>query len=150
MIVDEVAWLHKHTATTTSRVKNCAVRGFNDIDNHLYQRLWREEHTIIIGNSLGKFAGEIFVDAPYDITTNLFQLVVVENAKQFGKDLIVDDVVCVGEDTLQLIGLLLNKSHGVVDHITEARQLAVLLINDICRGDIARQIKQIIILSLTR
>ncbi len=121
MIVNEVARLYKHTTTATGRVKDCAVRRFDYIDNHLHQRLWREKYTVVISNGLRKFACEIFVYASDNIAANLFKLVVVENAKQFGKNFIVDNVVCIGEYAFQLVGLLLNKSHGVVDHITEAR-----------------------------
>ena len=68
---DEVARLDKNAAAATGGVKEYAALGFQDVDDHLDQRLRCEEHPVVLGDVFGEFVEEVFIDAPNHVAAHL-------------------------------------------------------------------------------
>ena len=113
--------------------------GFQHVDDHLDQRLGREEHTVVRGDVLGEFIEEILVDTADDVAAHRVQRVVVENAQELGEKLVREHGVVFGKHASELFALLFHQIHGVVHHFAKAVQLAAGTGGQLGGGDILRQ-----------
>ena len=106
--VDEVAGLNEHAAAAAGGVQQHTALRFQDIDDHLDQGFGGEEHPIVLGDILGKFVEEIFIDAADHVAAHLVQGAVVEDAQQLGQQLVGENGVVLGQDARQLFRLSLH------------------------------------------
>ena len=68
-------------------VQQYAALGLQDIDDHLDQGLGGEEHPVVLGNVLGEFVEEIFIDGDYVMANPPFNVDKVnsESAQSAGR-----------------------------------------------------------------
>ena len=145
---DKVAGLDEHAAAAAGGVQQHTALRFQDIDDHLDQGFGGEEHPIVLGDILGKFVEEIFIDAADHVAAHLVQGAVVENAQQLRQKLVRENGVILGQNARQLLRLGLHQFHGVVDHLTQAVHGVAALVGQFRRGDVGGEVDQIFILRL--
>ena len=94
--IDKVAGLDKHSSAAAGGVQQHTALRFQDIDDHLDQGFGGEEHPIVLGDILGKFVEEIFIDAADHVAAHLVQGAVVEDAQQLGQQLVGENGIVLG------------------------------------------------------
>ena len=148
-LIHEITRLHKHATRTTGGVEHHALRRLKHVDQHLYQRFRREEHTVVRGYRLGKLREEIFIDAADDVATHFVDGFVIEDAKQFAQKVIGKHGVGLRQYARQLFALVFHQLHGVVHSLSQRVDFLSVLGLQSCCHDIVRQIHQIVELCLT-
>ena len=130
-------------------MKNTLFR-LDDVYNHFYERFRREEHTVIRGDVFSKFIEEVFIDASNDIAADVIKCAVIENAKKLRQQLVGEVGIAFRQNACELFALILDQSHSVIYHFTEAVHRMSGFIGKSCRRDILRQIDKILVLRLFR
>jgi hypothetical protein len=71
--------------------------GFNDVDDSLHDRRWREELTAVVRALFGELGQEVFVNAPENVTRRGTQALRVEHPHHFFKDAALEATVVFGQ-----------------------------------------------------
>ena len=146
--VDEVAGLDEHAAAAAGGVQQHAGFRLQHVDDHLHQRLGREEYAVVLGDVLGEFVEEVLVNPTDYVTTHVVQGVVVEDAQQLPQQLIGEHGVVLGQHAHKLFALLLHQLHGVVDHLAQTVHGLLVAVQQLHAGQIRGQVHQVLILCL--
>ena len=148
--IHEITALHKHTAAAARAIKKNTLFRLDDVYNHFYEGFRREEHTVIGGDVFSKFIEEVFIDASNDIAADVIKSTVIENAKQLRQQFVGEVGIAFRQNACELFALILDQSHSVIYHFTEAVHRMSGFIGKSCRRDILRQIDKILVLRLFR
>ncbi len=119
-LFDEVAALHEHAARAAGQIGHHAVAGFDDVDQRLHQRRWREKFAVVLCALHGELHQEIFVNAAKHITRGVAQGIAVKAAQQVFEQLVVKAVVVFGQAALQRRKVGLDRVHGGHQCATQA------------------------------
>ena len=148
--IHEVPRLDEHAARAAGGIEQDAARGGEDVHDHLDEGFWCEENTVVRGNVFREFVEEVLIDAPDDVAADSIEVAVVEDAQQLREDRIGEFRIAARKHAAELVALLLDERHGVVDGGAEAGQLIPLFVADACARNIGGEMEEIVVLCLLR
>ncbi len=137
--LDELFRLHKHAAGAAARVVDPSLVRLDHLDHHTYDRARRVEFPTSLAFRTRELAKEILIDAPEHIARLSFFLAKCDardKVDQFAKHHRVESRagVVLREYTLEILVVLLDGQHGLVDHLSDRGLLRVRLKMGPARG----------------
>ena len=90
-----------------------------------------EKEQFFLRDVLGEFVEEVFVNSSDNIVLNLIECAIVEDTEKITEKAIFQNGVVLGENTLELCGLLLNQLYCVIDsfaHVCIVGQIQKVII----------------------
>ena len=118
MALNEVCGLDEHAARATRRVENPTMVGFEDLDDQLHDRGWREKLTTLGALGEGELTEEVLVDEPEPVALDRLRQL-PQHPEEFDQDLAFDGRVVMRKYAVEPRIVRLDGFHGVVDGLAE-------------------------------